>query len=551
MKPIKPATLLAGAIATGALLIGNSALANPFHGNSNSTPPPALSYFLDAYWSGAYMHKNECRVIRWATPMRMPRCMQAENIVPYLEEFQRLSDENGGNRASGLPGYDASVAFVAESLEDMGYNVTLDAFDFTAFYELGEGQLNSLAPTPTSYIWNEDFTYLSQTEPGNVSGTVQAVDLDLGDGNASTSGCEIEDFDAFQSGNIALVQRGACAFQQKAENAATAGAVGVIIFNQGSNEDNKGLINATLGEEYSGGIPVFFATYDNGVTWAETDGLVLSMLADVLRETRSVDNVIAESRWGNPNNVVMLGAHLDSVAEGAGINDNASGSAALLEMANLMQKARTRNKVRFAWWGAEEAGLVGSTRYVQNLGETELERIKAYLNFDMIASPNFMYGIYDGDGSEFGLEGPAGSAAIEAMFETYFELRGESYVGSEISFRSDYAEFFVEDIAFGGLFTGAEGIKTEEEALEFGGEAGVAYDECYHAACDTIDNFDLRALEVNADAIAFVTSILAQTTHLIDEQREAAEAETEPSIQSFMNKAVQYDITHWGKHWIK
>lgn len=112
----------------------------------------------------------------------------------------------------------------------------------------------------------------------------------------------------------------------------------MIVFNQGDTEDRKGLLTATLGDEYSGGIPVFFATYDNGVTWAETDGLVLSMLADVLRETRSVDNVIAESRWGNPNNVVMLGAHLDSVAEGAGINDNASGSAALLELANLMQK---------------------------------------------------------------------------------------------------------------------------------------------------------------------------------------------------------------------
>lgn len=549
MKSIQPVTLLAGAIATGALLIGTAASANPFHGNSNNAPPPALSYFLDAYWSGAYMHKNECRVIRWATPMHMPRCMQAENIVPYLETFQRLSDENDGNRASGLPGYDASVAFVADSLEDMGYNVTLDAFDFTAYYEQGDGQLNSLAPTPTSYVWNEDFTYLSQTEPGNVSGTVQAVDLDLGAGNASTSGCEIEDFDSFQSGNIALVQRGACSFQQKAENAATAGAVGVIIFNQGNADDRTGLINATLGEEYSGGIPVFFATYDNGLTWAETDGLVLSMLADVLRETRSVDNVIAESRWGNPDNVVMLGAHLDSVAEGAGINDNASGSAALLEMANLMKKARTYNKVRFAWWGAEEAGLVGSTRYVQTLGETELERIKAYLNFDMIASPNFIYGIYDGDGSGFGLEGPAGSAAIEGVFQKYFELRGESYVDSEISFRSDYAEFFVEDIPFGGLFTGAEVIKTEEEALIFGGQAGVAFDECYHSACDTIDNVDLRALEVNADAIAFVTSVFAHSTYLIDEQINAVD--TEPSIQSFMSNIAQYNITHWGKYWIK
>lgn len=549
MKPINPRTLLAGAIATGALLAGNTALADPSHGLLKIDPTPQLSEFLDAFWSGEHMHPSECRVIRRATPMRLPRCMQAENVFSYMEEFQRLADEHGGNRAAGLPGYDASVEFVADSLRDMGYDVTLDTFDFTAFYELGEGQLNALAPIPVSYVWEEDFTYISQTEPGNVSGTVQAVDLDLGEGNNSTSGCEIEDFDSFRSGNIALIQRGACSFQQKAENAAAAGAVGVIIFNQGNTEDRTGLINATLGEGYSGGIPVFFATYNNGVTWAETDGLVLSMVADVLRETRTVANVITETRWGDPDNVVMLGAHLDSVVEGPGINDNGSGSAALLELADLMQKARTHNKVRFAWWGAEEAGLVGSTQYVQNLSETQLERIKAYLNFDMIASPNFVYGIYDGDGSEFGLEGPPGSAAIEEVFQKYFELRGEPYVGSEISFRSDYAEFFVEGIAFGGLFTGAEGIKTEEEALLFGGEAGVAYDECYHSVCDTIENVDLRALEVNSDAIAFATSVFAHSTHMIDEQIE--EAETEPSIQTLMNNAVQYDITHWGKHWIK
>ena len=516
--------------------------------------PPELSYLIDRYWSEAPSHRWECGFGFSAAPFLMPRCMTAENVMDRLEDLQSIADDNAGNRAAGLSGYDASVDYVEDELRKMGYKVTRDPFDFNAFYENSDGTLSALTPVPTAYEWNVDFTYLSQTEPGTVTALVEPVDLDLGEGNASTSGCEAEDFIGFTAGNIALIQRGACAFQTKAENAAAAGAVGAIIFNQGNSADRTDLINATLGSEYSGGIPVFFATYDLGVEWSETSGLTLSMDADVIREIRTVENVIAESRWGNPDNVVMLGAHLDSVFEGAGINDNGTGSAALLEMADLIKRARIHNKVRFAWWGAEEAGLVGSTLYVQNLPPEELDRIKVYLNFDMIGSPNFYYGIYDGDGSDFDLAGPAGSAATESLFEDYFALRGQPSEGSEISFRSDYAEFFLQDVAFGGLFTGAEVIKTEEQAAIYGGVAGDAFDPCYHAECDDIFNVSERAVEVNADAIAFVTSLLARSTKVIDDEIAAAEEETpDPALRAFSASAAasQYDITHWGKYWIK
>ncbi len=542
---IKTSVLLAGA--SLALSISTHSLAKDI--------PPHVSSFIDRFWSENNTHPWECRFAIGASPFQMPRCMQADNVMERLEALQAIADDNGGTRAAGLDGYDASVAYVASELEHMGYRVTYDTFDFNAFYENGDGTLSALTPNPVSYEWDVDFTYMSQTEAGDVTATVEAVDLDLGEGNGSTSGCEAEDFAGFTAGNIALMQRGACAFQTKAENAAAAGAVGAIIFNQGNSEDRKGLIGATLGAGYSGGIPVFFATYDNGVAWSETDGLTLSMMVDVLREVRSVDNVIAETRWGNPDNVVMIGAHLDSVFEGAGINDNGTGSAAILEMADLLKHARVKNKVRFAWWGAEEAGLVGSTEYVQRLSEEELAKIKVYLNFDMIGSPNFFNGIYDGDGSDFDLAGPAGSAATEAMFEQYFNLRGQPFEGSEISFRSDYAEFFQQGVAFGGLFTGAEGVKSAEQAAIYGGEADVAFDECYHSECDDIFNVNERALEVNADAIAYVTSVFAHTTRKIDDEIAAAEAETDPAammLRSAANSsASQYDITHWGKYWIK
>ena len=235
---------------------------------------------------------------------------------------------------------------------------------------------------------------------GRRDGLVTPVDLDLGPGNASTSGCEAADFAGFPPGNIALIQRGACSFGLKAENAAAAGAVGVIIFNQGNVPSRLGLINGTLGSGYSGGIPVVFSTYLRGEEWAITSGLDMRLIVDVFRGTTTTYNVLAESSSGDANNVVMAGAHLDSVAAGPGIQDNGSGSAAILETAIQMAKVKPRNKLRFAWWGAEEAGLIGSTHYVSGLSQEEVDGIALYLNFDMIGSPNHVFFVYDGDDSD-------------------------------------------------------------------------------------------------------------------------------------------------------
>ncbi|WJN60611.1 M28 family metallopeptidase [Pseudomonas sp. SO81] len=510
--------------------------------------PQDLSQVFEKLWSPTRLGPLECRSgLLNSSPLLLPRCMQAENTNQHLQMLYDVAQANGGNRAAGLPGYDGSLNYVKETLERAGYRVTLQSFPFSAFYPQGPGTLQALAPSPETFEWEVDFTYLSQTDAGDITSSVVPVDIALGAGNTSSSGCEEADFTGFPAGSIALLQRGSCNFQIKAENAANAGAVGVVVFNQGDTEDRKGLINATLGDAYAGGIPVLFTTYDVGVGLAQTADLQVRMVTDVVRERTQTQNLVAESKHGNPNNVVMAGAHLDSVFEGAGINDNGSGSAALLELAVQLRKVRPTNKLRFAWWGAEESGLVGSTYYVTQLPPEEKAKIKAYLNFDMIASPNFGYFIYDGDGSAFGLEGPPGSAAIEKLFEEYYKLRGLPFEGDEITFRSDYAQFFTDGIAFGGLFTGAEELKTEEQAARYGGTAGVALDPCYHAACDNLGNIDMRALEINGDAMAFVTSWLSHSTKAIDDEIEAGKA-AGPSLK---RAAQAYDITHWGKHWIK
>ena len=275
-----------------------------------------------------------------------------------------------------------------------------------------------------------------------------------------------------------------------------------------------GDLAGTLGNTFTLDIPVTGITQSLGVQLAATPGLVLRLKTEALREPATAENVIAETRSGNSNNVVMAGAHLDSVSAGPGINDNGSGSASILEIAEQMSRVNTKNKLRFALWGAEEANLVGSTFYVGSLSEAELGKIALYLNFDMVGSPNHVFFIYDGDNSdaEGAGPGPAGSAQIEETFERFFESRATPFKGTDFSGRSDYGPFIANGVPSGGLFTGAEGIKTAEEAAIWGGTAGVAYDHCYHQACDTFDNNNMGALDMNADAIAYATLQYAMNT---------------------------------------
>jgi Zn-dependent M28 family amino/carboxypeptidase len=453
---------------------------------------------------------------------KLLECVTVEGVMAHEEAFQSIADANGDTRASGTPGYDASVRYVRDTLVAAGYDVTLQPFEFNAFLITGPATLRQTAPGQVTYTEGVDYGVLAQTDPGTVpDAAVTAVDVQLGLGNTSTSGCEAADFAGFPAGNIALLQRGTCTFEQKGENAAAAGAVGVIFFNQGNTSatDRNDIPAVTMGNGYTGGIPNVGATYARGVEWVNTAGLRMNLDVDVVRGIRTTYNVLAESPRGNPDNVVMAGAHLDSVGQGPGINDNGSGSAALLETAVQMAKVNPRNKVRFAWWGAEESGLVGSTFYVNDLvtnAPDQLEDIALYLNFDMVGSPNYGLFVYDGDGSGFGLVGPDGSDDIEALFEQYYAERDIPSRPTAFSGRSDYQAFINNGIPAGGLFTGAEGIKTVEEASLWGGTAGVAYDSCYHKACDTIANVNLEAIDINADAIAYAVLNYAMNTEPIN-----------------------------------
>lgn len=426
------------------------------------------------------------------TPRKLLECVTLEGVKRHLAAFDRIARENGGHRASGTSGYDRTVAYAEQVLRRAGYRVTRQEFQFQTFVQQSPVVLEQVAPAPGGPV---ETRILSYSGSGDVTAPVS---LPAGD----VTGCTAADFAGFTAGHIALISRGTCTFAEKAANAHAAGAAGVVIYNNLPEP-----LNGTLGAEFTLDLPVTSVTQQVGEQLAATPGLVLHLRTDTFRGLATTSNLLAESRHGDPDKVVMVGAHLDSVDAGPGINDNGTGAAAVLETAVQMGKVKPRQKVRFALWGAEESGLVGSEHYVASLTQQEKDRIALYLNFDMIGSPNHVYMIYDGDDSDAtgAGPGPGRSAEIEKLFERYYTERGLPFKGTDFDGRSDYGPFMDEGIAAGGLFTGAEGIKTEEEAALWGGTAGVAYDPCYHQACDGMDNVNWEALDVNADAVAYAT----------------------------------------------
>jgi hypothetical protein len=463
------------------------------------------------------------------TYRKLLECVTLEGVREHQAEFQKIADNSTdpvypGTRAAGTDGYDDSVDYVAGLLEDAGYDVTLDPVEITFNFP---AVLRQLTPVEAEY----ETGVFTGSGSGLVEGQVIPVDINLVGDRASTSGCEPADFAGFDwsgDNDIALIQRGTCFFGTKAFYAEQAGAEAVIIFNQGNTPEREGLIvaDATSVDEPSPGapgpvthgIPVVGASFADGVALSQPGS---TAFVEVLpAETRTDFNVIAELPGKNEDNVVMAGAHLDSVIEGPGIQDNGSGSAALLETALMMAEIEPQNTLRFAWWAAEEQGLVGSTDYVAGLSQAERDRIALYMNYDMVGSPNYIFMVYDADESTFpapeGVPIPPGSEQIEDVYESYYTLVGEPYDDTEFSGRSDYEAFILAGIPSSGLFTGAEEIKTEEQEAIWGGTAGEQFDPCYHLACDTFENVDLHALEVNSDLIAFAMLTFAFSTESVN-----------------------------------
>jgi Zn-dependent M28 family amino/carboxypeptidase len=446
---------------------------------------------------------------------RLRNAVTVNGILGHERVLQRIANQNGGTRASGTPGYAASAEYVKDRLEAAGYTVTEQEFTFPFFRDLAPPTLSQVSPTPTDY---ETATF-QFSGSGDITGPlVPTNDIQIPPGptpSSSNSGCEASDFPpAPAEPAVALIQRGTCLFADKAANAQTAGYEAVIIFNEGQ-PGRQELLTGTLGGPFT--IPVVGLSFADGEALfnaTEAGAVTVRVFTSTeINLAATTTNILADSPTGDPDKVVVVGAHLDSVVEGPGINDNGSGVATILEVAEEMAELgiRNRQKLRFAFWGAEEAGLLGSEHYVEELPAAELGTIMANLNFDMVGSPNYVRFVFDGDGSDTPDAGPPGSAQIEQIFTRYFASQGLASDPTPFDGRSDYGPFIAVGIPAGGLFTGAEGIKTPEQAAVYGGTAGIAYDPCYHQACDTINNVNTKALFEMGDAVAHATMTLART----------------------------------------
>lgn len=425
-----------------------------------------------------------------------------EAMVAHLQKLQDIADANDGTRAVGTPGFDASVDYVAGALREKGFDVQTPEFT-TRIFETGKTEM-TVGGAP---IEARALEFSIGTPPEGVSGPLVAAPAD------ETPGCAAADYQGLPvRGAIVLVDRGSCPFVAKEEIIAKLGGVAMIVADN-VDEEHMG---ATLGQNSDVKIPAVGVTKADGARLRANPGPTTIRL-EANTKTVTARNVIAQTRTGSTQDVVVVGAHLDSVPDGPGINDNGSGVAAVLETAAQLGPApEIKNAVRFAFWGAEELGTVGSKKYIESLNVDQLKDIALYLNFDMIGSPNPGYFTYDGDQStapdrnEGVPRVPEGSPGIERTLVAYLKSVGKTAEDTSFDGRSDYAAFTEVGIPSGGLFSGAEENKTEDQQKLWGGTANAPFDPNYHKSTDTLDHIDRDCLGIQGRGVAYAAAFYAQ-----------------------------------------
>src|SRR5690348_11603759 len=307
------------------------------------------------------------------TPSKLLECIRTEDLWRHMQAFQAIADANPGpdghpSRNSGEPGYRASVDYVAGVMRAAGYDVTIQPYTIPYFAFLGFPVFQELSPTAHDYGFNTEWGPGAST--GDATAAIQpagGIVLPPTQVQSSASGCSASDFSGFVPGRIALIQRGTCFYGVKVLNAQAAGASGVVIFNEG-NPGRTALLNGALddasGNPFIPTIPVAFTSFDTGLAlydqYQRGTPPVMSLSIQALVKPNADDwNVIADSKGGDKNHTVVVDAHLDAIY-GAGMLDNASGSATILDIARMMKNVTPTNHLRFIWFGGQQLGLFGS-----------------------------------------------------------------------------------------------------------------------------------------------------------------------------------------------
>ncbi len=436
--------------------------------------------------------------------------ISVDDILVDLGRLDAIATANDGHRAAGSPGHEQSAELVAEELRAAGYEVSLVPTQLTAFSQDAPSVLEIQGEGAPQLADIRDYKAMLLSPSGDVTAEVFALGFDPAaqPGDRNGIGCEPADWSVVPAGVIALVQPGACRRRDVLLNAQAAGVVALVTSYTEWRPDNvlrptlidgAGLSIPAVGTTGAAGLAIFSASQAG----QQVHLAVQTTIADV-----ATPNVIAETPGGDPAHVVMLGGHLDSVIDGPGINDNGTGTMAILEIARELAKLRPDGapwKVRIAFWTGEEIGLLGSFAYVGGLTSEDRATIEAYLNLDMVGSTNPVHEIYDTGTSTRPI---AGGVLVELLRQALTDAGLAAQV-VDIGGASDHLPFDQEGIVVGGLFSGASEVKTDEEAGLFGGTAGAPTDPCYHLACDTAANVDREVLEQLAKAAAWTFGRLA------------------------------------------
>lgn len=439
------------------------------------------------------------------TPQDLAAKVSADGMYTHLRKLQEIADANGGNRADGTAGYDATVDYVANFLRDEGFNVTTPEFELLDRIEGGN---------PAIRVGGREFpvdqaSLLITTAPGGLN----AVTLRP----RRAAGCRASDYDGTSvRGAIAVVDDTDCSVVDKQNAAVSEGAVGLLLVSTpGPDGSPSGLFTPGYYEHLT--VPVAVIDRDADTALRRTTAPVRMVLDSepVMKKTR---NVLAQTRSGDARNAVLAGAHLDSSPASPGVNDDASGIAALLETAAAVgSQPPVANAVRFVFWASEENGLAGPTKYLQELSPEELRDIALYLDFDMLGSPNAGYFTYDGDQSaqpnpDIPVPSvPTGSAGIERTLAAYLNTSGVRPADMPLSQFTDYYPFLAAGVPIGGLTAGASQRKSEVQASLWGGGAGVPFDQNYRTKRDTLDNVNRDALLVLGPAVAYAVATYARS----------------------------------------
>lgn len=438
--------------------------------------------------------------------------IEIPDILADLERLQAIADEHGGIRPAGSEGHDASAEFVAEQLREAGYEVELQPVELHAFEELGPSIIE-IEGGSDAFVNVRDFKAMLFSGSGDVTAKVFDLGIDprAEPGTNAGRGCDASHWAAVPAGLIVLAQPGPCRRLEVVLQAQEAGALALITYYDWPRD---GVRRPILADPTSVRIPALAATAEVGMALAQAalDDADVHVGTRTLIEPRTSFNVIGETPGGDAANVLMVGGHLDSVMDGPGINDNGTGTMAVLEIARelaaLAQSTAANGapawKLRVAFWTGEEMGVLGSLAYARELDATEIGAIRAYLNFDMIGSTNGIRTVYDGQATS----NPLASGVVSGLFVQALEADGLAWQPEAGGGVSDHSPLDQLGIAVGGLFSGANDLKSAEQAAQFGGVAGAPGDPCYHLACDTVSNVDAAWLEQMARAAAWVVGAL-------------------------------------------